>query len=135
MTRERPFSPVRTRPPPRAAAPQANQADIFTTVASRGTSLHGVPSRIALANVANRLSALTPWQTVIPRKTRPNIRPKPSAVVSARKANGAGPRQRTQHRMWSDTKEKEHKRLAHRARSAPERRNLRKRNAVFEYAR
>jgi len=47
MTRERPFSPVRTRPPPRAAAPQANQADIFTTVASRGTSLHGVPSRIA----------------------------------------------------------------------------------------
>jgi len=44
-------------------------------------------------------------------------------VVSAHKADGARPRQKTQHRMWSDTKEKEHKRLDHRARSAPERRN------------
>jgi len=44
-------------------------------------------------------------------------------VVSARKADGARPRQKTQHRMRSDTKEKEHKRLDHRARSAPERRN------------
>jgi len=44
-------------------------------------------------------------------------------VVSARKADGAPPRQKTQHRMRNDTKEKEHKRLDHRARSAPERRN------------
>jgi len=44
-------------------------------------------------------------------------------VVSARKADGAQPRQKTQHRMWTDTKEKEHRRLDHRARSAPERRN------------
>jgi len=57
-------------------------------------------------------------------------------VVSARKADGARPRQKTQHRMRSDTKENEHKRLDHRARSAPERRNERKRNAdLFEYAR
>jgi len=44
-------------------------------------------------------------------------------VVSARKADGAPPRQKTQHSMRSDTKEKEHKRLDHRARSARERRN------------
>jgi len=46
-----------------------------------------------------------------------------AVVVSAHKADGARPRQKTQHRMRSDTKEKEHKRLDHRARSAPERRN------------
>jgi len=50
-------------------------------------------------------------------------------VVSPFKADGAGPRHKTQHRMWSDTKEKEHERLDHRARSAPERQNYRKRNA------
>ena len=33
---------------------------------------------------------------------------------SARKADGAQPRQKTQHRMRSDRKEKEHKRLDHR---------------------
>jgi len=44
-------------------------------------------------------------------------------VVSARKADGALPRQKTQHWMRSDTKEKEHERLDHRARSASERRN------------
>jgi len=44
-------------------------------------------------------------------------------VVSARKDDGAQPRQKTQHRMRTDTKEKEHKRLDHKARSAPERRN------------
>jgi len=52
-----------------------------------------------------------------------------SVVVSARKADGARPRQKPQRRMWSDTNEKEHELLDHRARSAPERRNLRKRNA------
>ena len=46
-----------------------------------------------------------------------------SVVSSARKADGAPARQKPQHRMWSDTKEKEHKRLDQRARSAPERRN------------
>jgi len=45
------------------------------------------------------------------------------ALDSAPKADGARPRQKTQHRMPSDTKEKEHERLDHRARSAPERRN------------
>jgi len=49
--------------------------------------------------------------------------PDHAVVASARKADGARPRQKTQHRMRSDTKEKEHKRLDHRARSAPERRN------------
>jgi len=29
----------------------------------------------------------------------------PNVVVSARKADGAPPRQGTQHRMWSETKE------------------------------
>jgi len=52
-------------------------------------------------------------------------------VVSARTADGARPRQKTQHRMRSDTKEKEHKRLDHRARSAPERRSQRKRSAYL----
>jgi len=47
----------------------------------------------------------------------------PNVVVSARKADGAWPRQKTQHRMRSDTKEEEHERLDHRARIAPERRN------------
>jgi len=44
-------------------------------------------------------------------------------VVSALKADGAIPRQKIEYWMRSDTKEKEHKRLDHRARSAPEHRN------------
>jgi len=44
-------------------------------------------------------------------------------VVFARKADGAPPRHKTQHRMWSDTEKKEHRSLDHRARSAPKRRN------------
>ena len=50
-------------------------------------------------------------------------------MVSALKADGARPRQKIQHRMRRNTKEKEHKRLDHRARSAPERRIERNRNA------
>jgi len=50
-------------------------------------------------------------------------------VDSARTADGVRPRQKSQHRMWSDTKEKEREGLDHRARSSSERRNWRKRNA------
>jgi len=49
-----------------------------TTVTSRVTSLQSVPSLIALANVANRLSGFMPLQTLTPRKTRSSIRPTPS---------------------------------------------------------
>jgi len=41
-------------------------------------------------------------------------------LVSARKADMARPRQRTQRKMQSDTKEKEHQRLDPRSQSAPE---------------
>jgi len=44
-------------------------------------------------------------------------------VVAALKADGARFRQKAQHRMRTDTKEKKHRRLDHRAWSAPERRN------------
>jgi len=77
-TTKRPFTRVRTPAPSRAAVPQANRADIFTIVTSRGTSPHSVPSHIALANVANRLSALMPLQAVTSKETRSSIRPTPS---------------------------------------------------------
>ena len=48
-----------------------------TTVTSRGTSPHSVPSLIALANVGNRLSAFMPLPTVTSKKTRSSIRPTP----------------------------------------------------------
>jgi len=59
----------------------------------------------------------------------PRVRPPPPiwfliiVVVSTLKADGERPRQKTQHRMRSDTKEKEHKGLDHRARNTIERWN------------
>ena len=76
-TTERPFTPVRTPPPPRAAVPQANRADICYNCDKPGHSPHSVPNHIALASLANRLSAFMPLPTVTSKKTRSNIRPTP----------------------------------------------------------
>jgi len=48
-----------------------------TTVKRRGTSPHSVPSLIALASVAHRLSGFMPFPTVTSKKTRSNVRPTP----------------------------------------------------------
>jgi len=56
-------------------------------------------------------------------------------VDPALKADGVSPGRNAQHRMRSGAKEKLHKRRDHRARSAPERRKYRERNAdLFEDA-
>jgi len=46
-----------------------------SAITSQATLLHNVPSLIALANVANRLSAFMPLQTAAPRTTRSNVQP------------------------------------------------------------
>jgi len=66
------FAPRRPRGPPSLKPIDRTSVTIVT---SRGTSPHLVPNHIALANVANRLSAFMPLPTVTSKKTRSNIRP------------------------------------------------------------
>jgi len=68
------FAPRRPRVPP-SLKPIGRTS--VTIVTSRGTFPHSVPNNIALANVANRLSAFMPLPTVMSKKTRSNIRPTP----------------------------------------------------------
>ena len=92
---------------------------VFGEGAIKGRFVEGV-HRAARATVRKRN---TPGMTMAERARVAQTKGDEHVVVSARKADGARPRQKTQHRMRSDTKEKEHKRLDHRAQSAPERRN------------
>jgi len=84
---------------------------------------HGRGGDVRLPYKTNNRDIAAFWWQKIAGKNASLMGIVEGVVVSAHKADGARPRQKTQHRMRSDTKEKEHKRLDHRARSAPERRN------------
>jgi len=90
-TTERPFTPVRTPPPPGPPSLKPIGLTSVTTGTNRSTSPHSVPSLIALAGVADRLSAFMPLQMVTPRKTRSSIRTTPSRTRKTSKP-GARPR-------------------------------------------